>query len=341
VSPTVASLDDMGLAVLDQILLGLLPAGRLDVADVYLDADGTPIATRAGDDITALLGRPWPQPSAVHTDAPVVVAVAGELPVGALPSPDAVLLLPLGGVRIDDSRAAAWAQSWRATAATVIEVPVPPAEGQARAEELAAAYSSGGLLTVATIAAPPGSGLTVFFTGLSGSGKSTLARALTARLTTQRSVTLLDGDVVRSHLSRGLGFSREDRDINIRRIGWVGAEVTKHGGIAVCAPIAPYDETRRWVRHHVEAAAGPGSFVLVWVATSLEVCESRDTKGLYAKARAGELSGFTGINDPYEPPADAEVTVDTSVMSIDECIESVLSAIGPSGTGRLPTEPVA
>ena len=118
--------------------------------------------------------------------------------------------------------------------------------------------------------------------------------------------------MVRTHLSRGLGFSREDRDLNIRRIGWVAGEVTKHGGLAVCAPIAPYDETRQWVRATVDAAGGPGSFILVWVSTPLEECERRDVKGLYAKARAGEITGFTGIDDPYEAPRDADLTIDTT-----------------------------
>ena len=130
-------------------------------------------------------------------------------------------------------------------------------------------------------------------------------------------------------LSAGLTFSKADRDLNIRRIGWVAAEVAKHGGTAVCAPIAPYDETRRWVRTQVEAAAGPGAFLLVWVSTPLEVCEARDTKGLYARARRGELSGFTGIDDPYEPPQDADVVVDTTDTPLDTALDAVLAALEP------------
>jgi sulfate adenylyltransferase len=167
----------------------------------------------------------------------------------------------------------------------------------------------------------------VLLTGLSGSGKSTIARALVERLAGERTITLLDGDVVRTHLSRGLGFSREDRDLNIRRIGWVAGEVTKHGGLAVCAPIAPYDETRQWVRATVEAAGGPGSFVLVWVSTSLEECERRDVKGLYAKARAGEIKGFTGIDDPYEPPRDADLVIDTSEVSVPAAVDQILTVL--------------
>jgi sulfate adenylyltransferase len=196
-----------------------------------------------------------------------------------------------------------------------------------RAAELAAAYSSGELLTVGTVPAPACDGKVVFFTGLSGSGKSTIARAVTEQLAGTRTVTLLDGDVVRTHLSKGLGFSRDDRDTNIRRIGWVAAEVTKHGGVAVCAPIAPYDATRRWVRATVEAAGGPGSFLLVWISTPLEVCEQRDVKGLYAKARRGELTGFTGIDDPYEEPADADLVIDTSQVSLDDAVAQVLARL--------------
>lgn len=154
-------------------------------------------------------------------------------------------------------------------------------------------------------------GLTVFFTGLSGAGKSTVANVLTMRLLELggRSVTLLDGDIVRTNLSRELGFSKEHRDINIRRIGFVASEITKAGGIAVCAPIAPYDATRKEVRAMAEAYGG---FVLVHVATPLDVCEQRDRKGLYAKARAGLIKEFTGISDPYEAPQDAEIVLDTS-----------------------------
>src|SRR3990172_4066943 len=149
-------------------------------------------------------------------------------------------------------------------------------------------------------------GFTVFFTGLSGSGKSTIANVLLVKLLEigGRPVTLLDGDLVRKHLSSELGFSKEHRDINIRRIGFVAAEITKNGGIALCAPIAPYDATRKDVRAMVDPGGG---FLLVHMATPLEVCEDRDRKGLYAKARAGVLQEFTGISDPYEEPADADL----------------------------------
>lgn len=167
-------------------------------------------------------------------------------------------------------------------------------------------------------------GFTVFFTGLSGSGKSTIANALVTRFLELggRPVTLLDGDLVRKNLSSELGFSKEHRDINIRRIGYVASEITKNGGIAVCAPIAPYDATRKAVRQGVESAGG--GFILVHVATTVEVCEQRDRKGLYAKARAGILKEFTGISDPYEAPTDAEVTIDTGALSPEEAAQEII-----------------
>ncbi|MEX2624560.1 MAG: bifunctional sulfate adenylyltransferase/adenylylsulfate kinase [Acidimicrobiia bacterium] len=166
-------------------------------------------------------------------------------------------------------------------------------------------------------------GFTVFFTGLSGSGKSTIANALLVKLLEMggRPVSMLDGDLVRKHLSSELGFSKEHRDINIRRIGYVASEITKSGGIAICAPIAPYDSTRKAVRKLVETGGG---FVLVHVATPLEVCEERDRKGLYAKARAGLIPEFTGISDPYEEPADAEVVIDSTAFSPDEAANQII-----------------
>ncbi|HUF72758.1 MAG TPA: bifunctional sulfate adenylyltransferase/adenylylsulfate kinase [Gammaproteobacteria bacterium] len=159
-------------------------------------------------------------------------------------------------------------------------------------------------------------GFTVFFTGLSGSGKSTVANALMVKLMEMggRPVSLLDGDLVRKHLSSELGFSKEHRDLNIRRIGCVASEITKNGGIAICAPIAPYASTRRHVREMIEPVGG---FVEIHVATPIEVCEERDRKGLYAKARAGLIKGFTGIDDPYEVPEHPEMSVDTSDVTPD------------------------
>lgn len=185
--------------------------------------------------------------------------------------------------------------------------------------------------------APEDQGLVLFFTGLSGSGKSTLARALMDLLLEQggRSVTSLDGDVVRRHLSAGLTFSKADRETNIRRIGWVAAEIARHGGVAVCSPIAPFAQTREQVREMVEAAGG--AFFLVHVATPLEECERRDRKGLYAKARAGEIPEFTGISSPYEEPEDPAVRVDTTGRSIEDALDDVLVALDEAGFLHLPT----
>jgi sulfate adenylyltransferase len=178
---------------------------------------------------------------------------------------------------------------------------------------------------------PPRSkrGLTVFFTGLSGSGKSTLARGVAdALLERGRRVTLIDGDVTRRLLSSGLGFSAADRDLNVRRIGWVAAEVTKHGGVAVCAPIAPFAATRAEVRRMVEANGG---FVLVHVSTPLAVCEQRDRKGLYAKARAGLIPEFTGVSDPYQDPDDADIRVDTSTLTVGGAVGLIVGYLEREG----------
>lgn len=173
-------------------------------------------------------------------------------------------------------------------------------------------------------------GFTVFFTGLSGSGKSTVANALMVKLMEMggRPVSLLDGDVVRKHLSSELGFSKEHRDINIKRIGYVASEITKNGGIAICAPIAPYTATRRAVREMVEAG---GAFVEVHVATPLEECERRDRKGLYKLAREGKIKEFTGISDPYEEPANPELRVDTTDIDVDSAAHQVLLKLESMG----------
>ncbi|MER7168571.1 adenylyl-sulfate kinase [Micromonospora sp. NPDC000207] len=174
-------------------------------------------------------------------------------------------------------------------------------------------------------------GLVVFFTGLSGSGKSTVARGLADVLREQgdRTVTLLDGDVVRRELSAGLSFSKADRDLNVRRIGWVAAEIGRHRGVAICCPIAPYAQARATARE-MAATAGAG-FLLIHVATPLEVCEQRDRKGLYARARAGLITGMTGIDDPYEEPADAELVLDTSKGTAEEAVDAVMHLLTETG----------
>src|SRR3954462_8758898 len=175
------------------------------------------------------------------------------------------------------------------------------------------------------MSALPRPGVTVFLTGLSGAGKSTIADALVASLEADgRPVTVLDGDVVRTHLSSELSFSREHRDLNIRRIGFVAGEVVKAGGTVVVAAIAPFEAAREEARKLVEEH---GRFLLVHVSTPLEVVEQRDVKGLYQKARAGEIPQFTGISDPYEPPARAELTIDTSVTPLEESVSLIVSTM--------------
>ena len=173
-------------------------------------------------------------------------------------------------------------------------------------------------------------GVTIFFTGLSGSGKSTIANVLLTKFLEMggRPITILDGDLVRKHLSSELGFSKEHRDINIRRIGYVASEITKNGGIAICAPIAPYEAVRKQVREMIEPVGG---FVLVHVATPLETCEQRDRKGLYAKARAGIVKEFTGISDPYEAPIKAEVVINTADLSPEEAAQEIILHLEQQG----------
>ena len=251
-------------------------------------------------------------------------------------------LSPVGLVRA--TLAARTLLQERGVEAAAVVVPLPT-HGDAELDHqlgrrVVEAYASGPVLAVhragewpAEIARvveqdqPEEAGAVVFFTGLSGSGKSTLARALHDVVLEdgRRTVTSLDGDVVRRNLSAGLTFSPEDRETNIRRIGWVAAEVARHRGIAICSPIAPFDSTRQQVRQMVEDAGG--EFVLVHVATPLEECERRDRKGLYAKARRGEIPEFTGISSPYDEPTDATVRIDTTGRSIQDCLEDVLSAL--------------
>jgi len=175
-------------------------------------------------------------------------------------------------------------------------------------------------------------GVCIWFTGLSGAGKSTTAEVLTQLLLEfGKTLTVLDGDVVRTHLSKGLGFSKEDRDTNIRRIGWVAAEITRHGGTTICAAISPY----RAIRNEVRAMVGSDHFVEVFVDTPLEVCEQRDYKGMYAKARRGEIKGFTGIDDPYEAPEHPEITLDTVNFTPEENARKIIDYLARQGLLRL------
>lgn len=177
---------------------------------------------------------------------------------------------------------------------------------------------------------PSKQGFTVFLTGLSGAGKSTIAKILYSKMLEigERPVTLLDGDIVRQNLSSELTFSREHRDINVRRIGFVACEITKNRGIAICAPIAPYEATRRTIRQSI---AAHGGFIEVHVATPLEECEKRDRKGMYAKARAGLIKGYTGIDDPYEIPQQPEITIDTTNIAPEEATHEILLYLGQKG----------
>lgn len=194
-----------------------------------------------------------------------------------------------------------------------------------RGQEIPAWFSYPAVIEALRKVYPPRhtQGMTLFFTGLSGSGKSTLANIVFAKLieSGSRPVSLLDGDIVRQNLSSELGFSRQHRDINIRRIGFVASEITKNGGVAICAPIAPYTETRRAVRELIE---GHGAFIEIHVSTPLDVCESRDRKGLYAKARKGVIPEFTGISDPYEVPERPELRIDTSEYAPVEAAQEIM-----------------
>jgi len=171
-------------------------------------------------------------------------------------------------------------------------------------------------------------GFCLWFTGLSGAGKSTIAEAVVPMLLERgRQLTVLDGDVVRTHLSKGLGFSKDDRDTNILRIGFVAGEIARHNGTVICAAISPYSQTRNEVKKMI----GHERFIEVFVDTPLEVCESRDVKGLYAKARAGEIKGFTGIDDPYEAPRDPEIRLDTVANSADQCASQIVGYLHDRG----------
>ena len=269
------------------------------------------------------------------------------LPAGTKPG-----TLTLPGVPIPVIRVGEWAYDPRSEVWRPLALIEPGAEqGELTDSELGALLDSGA--EVPAWFAPPSvarqlrrarppraeRGLAIFFTGLSGSGKSTIARGLAEALTERgdRAVSLLDGDHVRQLLSAGLTFSRADRDLNIARIGYVAAEVARHGGIAICAPIAPYAAARAAARQMVSAV---GDFLLVYVSTPVDVCAARDRKGLYAKARAGLITGFTGVSDPYEEPRDADLVLDTSVMTRQQAVDAVLKLLTTGGwLASTPDEP--
>ncbi|MDF5754798.1 adenylyl-sulfate kinase [Spongiactinospora sp. TRM90649] len=270
---------------------------------------------------------------AITMRGPLDDPVLAEITATASELDAAVLLLPLaygeGGPAV--VRAALSARDRLPGGAAITAVPLAPREDTAidleLREHVAEAYGASEHLAAPDPISIPGPphrrGLVVFFTGLSGSGKSTIARGLHDVLLERgtRTVTYLDGDVVRRLLSAGLTFSKADRDLNIRRIGFVAAEVARHGGLAICAPIAPYAATRAEVREMAEAVGA--DFLLIHVSTPLAECERRDRKGLYAKARAGLIPEFTGISDPYEEPDDADLVIDTTGIPVERAVARV------------------
>jgi sulfate adenylyltransferase len=342
-----------------------LPLARVTVASTYDGQEGStgvvgPVETLQHPEHGAFR-RLSLSPATVHAMGDVTtVPVAGPLTsadverLREIDGPVVLLALTGHGTPSYDDRPLSGVGLVRATLAAAELLPdarvvaVPLASrgdadaDQAFGETVVAAYSPGEVVGVTgegelpesvaeiidfELPGPGEQGLVVFFTGLSGSGKSTLARALHDVVLErgERTVTSLDGDVVRRNLSAGLTFSKADRETNIRRIGWVAAEISRHGGVAICSPIAPFDETRQQVREYVGDAGG--DFFLVHVATPVEECERRDRKGLYAKARRGEIPEFTGISSPYESPQDADVVVDTTGRTIEECLAEILEAL--------------
>jgi sulfate adenylyltransferase len=331
-------LSDAQLAALARYDFGLTREAPELAADAELeDAEGVLVATRVGGELTVREIPRWRSPAAVRAELAARGWTAPAAWVGRPGDPQqlparVLALLPVAGTAPDSAVVSAAAAAWARVAAgrevVVVPVPVTAATPEVGWAELAATYGAELAGSAVDPAPPRTGGLAVMFTGLSGAGKSTIAgRLVELLLESGTTVTLLDGDEVRTHLSAGLGFSKADRDTNVRRIGWVAGQIAKHGGLAVCAPIAPYAATRADARRLVEQQAGPGSFVLVHVATPLEECEARDRKGLYAKARRGEIAEFTGISDPYEAPTDAEITIDTRASSVDESARLVLGRL--------------
>jgi sulfate adenylyltransferase len=320
-----------------------LVQGTIEVLDAPTEPTYPELRPRPTEVVQKVSG---PTLAMVGEYPPTAAELAAAIQTSPEGAPAAILGLAVaGGVRDDDARhheaIAEWItmrDNWPGPmpfhlALTPLWAAAPEADRQTAARR----YGATNVVLLSDEARNRTAGATVLFTGLSGSGKSTVAARLVRLLTERhrRTVTLLDGDVVRTHLSSELGFSRADRETNVRRIGWVAAEVTKHGGLAVAAPIAPYAATRAEVRTFVERAGGLGSFFLVHVSTPLEECERRDRKGLYAKARRGEILEFTGISDPYELPSDADLTIDTTYVSADDAAAQVLAALVQAGRVRL------
>jgi sulfate adenylyltransferase len=308
-----------------------LPAGSLLVPVPLPPHAGAPVSRARELAATARVAAAY---GATHLMADGVAPTAADVPAGADLAASAVIpIIPSGDWAFDPS-----AEVWRPHA--LIEAGTE--QEDLSADQLGDLLDAGSEIPHWVVPAPvarelrrvrkPRSdrGLVLFLTGLSGSGKSTVARDLADVLAerSDRQVSLLDGDLVRQLLSAGLSFSRADRDLNIARVGFVAAEIARHGGIAICAPIAPFAAARAQVRQMVSEV---GDFFLIYVATPVEVCEARDRKGLYAKARAGLIGQFTGISDPYEEPTDAELVLDTATMSRPEAVQTVLRMLTSGG----------
>jgi len=334
------------------------PALRRPAADVRADLEaaaqgGEPVAVVVAEAPTrsevealgALVGDAAPvlllvpasrrSPAAGHVGAPGLVRVAQDLAgrLDARGRPTTVVVVPWPADAPDALRWSDVGAQYGAARTELLAAHRSP-DARDRVAALATLWSDavadlypevGAAEVVRAAATARPRGAVVFFTGLSGSGKSTVARALAAELDDEGlHTTLLDGDEVRHHLSKGLGFDKESRELNVERIGYVASLVSSHGGVAVAAPIAPFETGRARVRELAEAA---GAFLLVHVSTPLEVCEARDRKGLYAKARRGEIPEFTGISSPYEAPIDADVVIDTSRVDVAEAVGQVRAAL--------------
>lgn len=351
VFPGTATLDDLEL-----VRLGLLPHTVLTVASscTVVDAEGVTVAVAGQGGEVAWHAQRSSRPFEawhVHDGDPSIepptVLVADAEGLGKIPTGTRTVLLLASTDGEDSDHAIALArQAVDAAAAAGAELRIVPLRAdspgwRSKVEEIGRRVDAAGLVHDLTTQPPAypeptTQGVVVLLTGLSGSGKSTLARALRNRLveSSPRPVTLLDGDVVRRHLSAGLGFGRADRETNVRRIGWVAAEVARHGGTAIASPIAPFAASRDEMRRMVEAQGG--RFVLVHVATPLEECERRDRKGLYARARAGEIADFTGISSPYEEPTSPTLRLDTTGRPVPTLVDEILSA-APSLTATTET----
>lgn len=345
--PSSAPVHYLGLHVLNDlelVQLGLLPETCLDLPPgTIVDAEGAPIALVLERGELSWVGdrssRPYERWHLSDLDIEYPVALACDpSALEALPD-DVRTLLILASTDGDEAdrdlalvgAARTWAERV-GCAMGIIPLSARSPAWEQRRTGIADVLTRGGPVHDLTGVAPQEEatsrqGLVVLLTGLSGSGKSTLARELRNRLVEDRgaTVTLLDGDIVRRHLTAGLGFSVQDRETNVERIGWVAAEIARHGGLVIASPISPFERTRERVRRLVEGRGG--RFVLVHVATPLAECERRDRKGLYARARLGEIPDFTGISSPYEEPTSPTLRLDTTAADVDELVEQILDVL--------------